>query len=247
MERPPEWERRLDRFRSALADLDVSGPPEAVLLAGASAPGLRLAVLAGSFNPPTAAHLHLADLALTSGSYDAVCFSLAKLTVDKEQITGAPYAERLLLLSLLTDLDARLGLILVNRGLYVEQAEAIRRALRPASLTFLVGFDKIVQIFDARYYTDRDAALRAFFAQAGVAVAPRAGAGDRELAALLKSPENRKFAGAVTLLTGPGLPLADQQLSSTQVRERLARGEDIAEMVPAAILPLLRASSSYRR
>src|SRR5207248_8509577 len=84
-----------------------------------------------------------------------------------------------------------------------------------AELVFLVGHDKIVQIFDPRYYSDRDGALRELFALSGFLVAPRAGAGIDELRDLLAEPENRQFAARVRPLA---LAERYRAMSSTKAR-----------------------------
>ena len=65
------------------------------------------------------------------------------------------------MLAMLAKTRSNVGVVLCNRGLYVEQAEALRqRILAPGQeLVFVVGFDKIQQIVDPRYYADRDASL----------------------------------------------------------------------------------------
>ena len=55
-------------------------------------------------------------------------------------------------------------------------------------LVFLVGFDKIVQIFDPRYYDDREDALRQLFSVASFAVAPAGGPAVRSLTSCSGEP-----------------------------------------------------------
>jgi nicotinamide-nucleotide adenylyltransferase len=86
-------------------------------------------------------------------------------------------------------------------------------------LYFLLGFDKIVQIFDPHYYTDRDAALRELFSLAEVLVAPREGAGAEELRKLLDAPQNRQFARYVHLMP---LDAQYRHISSTHIRQDFA-------------------------
>src|SRR5439155_24398494 len=146
-------------------------------------------------------------------------FLLSTLTIDKERPQGALLEDRLLVLELHARRTAGRAVGLTNRGLYVEQAELIRSELPHLDrLTFLVGFDKIVQIFDPRYYDQRDAALRRLFRLAGFAVAPRAGAGPAELAELLARPENRPFAGPVRPLA---LAREYAEVSSSAISARL--------------------------
>jgi len=206
-------------------------------------PGARLGLLAGSFNPPTLAHQTLATAGLEAGVLDHAWYTLSTRTVDKEVVTGAGLEDRLLLLDLLVAADARLGVLLLNRGLYVDQARLVRAAYPLlGDLVFLVGFDKIVQIFDPRYYDDRDAALEQLFALATFLVAPRGADEAPALAALLERPENRRFAGAVRPLD---LPPALREVASSTVRLDLASGIPLEQVVPPEVTAFVEATGLY--
>lgn len=235
---------RLVRYGQTLRALTDEPGPAARLVSGAHpAPGARLGLLAGSFNPPTTAHESLARAGLTSGRLDQVWYTLSTRTVDKETVTGASLEDRLLLLDLLTATNPRLGVLVLNRGLYVDQARLITDAFpEVGAIVFLVGYDKIVQIFDPRYYADRDAALEALFARTAFLVAPR-GAGDAAaLAALLARPENRRFAGAVEPLA---LPPDLRDVASSTIRLDLARGAQPDALVPPLVSAFVAATGLY--
>ena len=66
------------------------------------------------------------------------------------------------------------ALALINRGLYIEQVDVVRTLIPEIEELFVVvGFDKVVQILDPRYYENRDAVLDRLFANASLLVAPR--------------------------------------------------------------------------
>ena len=137
----------------------------------------------------------------------------------------------------------RQGVAVANRGLYVEEAEALTPLLPSgAELWFVVGFDKIVQVLDRRYYADPGAALARLFALAGFLVAPRAGAGAGELRALLARPENRPYADRVR-----HLPLAPayRDDSATAARDLLAAGRDPGHLLPPAARAFVAATGCY--
>ncbi len=216
---------RLRAWRARIAALDAAAAPAADVIAppGAAAAGAA-AVVAGSFNPPTAAHLSLCDGALRQPGIETVWLVLAVRTVDKEAVTGACLEDRLLLLSMLAAARPNVGVALCNRGLYVEQAAALRVQIVPPAreLVFVVGYDKIEQIFDGRYYTAREASLARLFGLARFLVAARDGHGRHALAALLAQSENRLYQHRVAALTT--LPADhDPTLSSTQVRAAYAQ------------------------
>src|SRR5881396_2303006 len=164
--------KRLFALREALETLDPAAPPTARLLhPQAVAPLRRIGILCGSFNPLTLAHTELAARACQVFQLERVFFTLAKVTVDKEQVTGLGLEDRLLLLSLYAQQHDHVVVAVVNRGLYFEQAQALRALL--GELSFVVGMDKLLQILDPRYYQDREAALRQLFALTSLIVANR--------------------------------------------------------------------------
>ena len=235
---------RLVQHGQALRGL-VAQPDGAVRQVAGDLPlaGARLGLLAGSFNPPTIAHQTLAQAGLTAGGLDHAWYTLSTRTVDKEVVTGAGLEDRLLLLDLLVAVDPRLGVLLLNRGLYVDQARLVRAAYPTlGELVFLVGFDKIVQIFDPRYYDDRDAALEQLFALATFLVAPRGQDEAPALASLLAQPENRRFADAVRPLD---LPPGLREVASSTVRTGLADGEQPDQTVPSEVTAFVEATGLY--
>jgi nicotinic acid mononucleotide adenylyltransferase len=215
---------RLEAARAVAAELgglDPSGPPSARLLRAPQAGlGARVGVLPGSFDPLTAAHTALARTALRQRAVDSLLFLLSVQVVDKEDRATAALADRVLVLLRHVARRPRCGVAACNRGLYVEEAEALAPLL-PAEteLWFVVGHDKIVQVFDPRYYADREAALGRLFALAGFLVAPRTAAGPDQLAALLARPANAPYRDRVRPLP---LPAAYRDQSATAVRVALA-------------------------
>jgi nicotinic acid mononucleotide adenylyltransferase len=234
--------QRARSFRASLERCRASGGSCLELLFAERVEQQRgVAVLAGSFNPLTLAHLGLAEAAEAAG-LGPVVFALSTQTVDKERLEGAVLEDRLLVLELVAERTPARAVALINRGLYVEQAELFRDRL-PAleRLVFLVGYDKIVQIFDSRYYEDREAALEQLFGLARFAVAPRGRAGQGQLAALLERPENRRFAGSVQHLD---IPADLAEMSSSAARAALARGE-VPDYLAAESAALCRATGCY--
>jgi hypothetical protein len=166
-------------------------------------------------------------------------------TVDKVDRDHAALPDRALVLLRHVARRRRQGVAVANRGLYVEEAEALRPLLPPgAALWFVVGFDKIVQVLDRRYYGEPEAALARLFALAGFLVAPRAGTTAADLRALLARPQNRTYAARVHHLP---LPPAYRRDSATEVRALLAAGRDPGRLVPAAAREFVAATGCYRR
>lgn len=233
-------------LRTTFAALDPTAPSQATIIEPADSnaiPAATIGILAGSFDPLTNAHLALARAARDAGGCDAVYLALSKHTVDKEARVRPTDAARALLLRLVARREPGLGVLAFNRGLYADQAVAARATFPQArAIRFVVGFDKARQIFDPRYYSDREAALRQLFAGVTLLVAPRDGDGVASLTTLLDRPENRPFRDAVHALP---LDPAWADDSATRVREAARAGDAqaVATLVPpetAAFIAVVR-------
>jgi nicotinic acid mononucleotide adenylyltransferase len=226
----PRTMRRFMRVQSLIDQLDPEAAPQALLAPGSPQPRGTIIVFPGSFNPPTTAHLALLKqarefayqhLGAAGGQPIQLYAAMSKRIVDKERVERPLLLDRVMLLSML--LRRRLphtGVMLFNRGLYVEQAQAVWTAFpKVRKLFFLIGFDKIVQILDPRYYEDRDAALMELFKLAELLVAPRGTGGLDALTALLQQPDNQPFAPYIHALP---FNAAYRTISSTRIRQHSA-------------------------
>lgn len=138
---------------------------------------------------------------------------------------------------------------MTNRGLYVEQANAARAAFPDVTnLYFVVGYDKIEQIFDARYYADRDAALTELFSLAKLLAAPRASHEAADLDRLLNRPENRAFQANIQLIP---FPVNYRDIASSQIRAALQHSmvnpasSQLIEWLPPASLAFALETGCY--
>jgi nicotinic acid mononucleotide adenylyltransferase len=213
--------QRYKRIQMLIDQLDPRAPSQVFVLPDSPAPEEKIIVFPGSFNPPTSAHLALLKQAWQFARLHGpmnVYAAISTHITDKEGVQRPLLLDRITLLeTVLRKYVRHTGIMLFNRGLYVEQAEALHNAYpQVMKLYFLIGFDKIVQIFDPRYYTERDQALHELFALADLLVAPRAESGPEELKLLLDRPENRQYAGNVQALP---LSAAFRHISSTSIRE----------------------------
>ena len=235
---------RLRRIQHLLDQLDSQAKPQALIVPGSPQPRGNIIVFPGSFNPPTNAHLAMLKQAWHFGSQHggiSIYAAMSKRTTDKENVERPLLVDRVLLLETVIQHHLReTGIMLFNRGLYVEQAEGVHTAYPGVrKLYFLLGFDKIVQIFDPHYYHDRDAALRELFALAQILVAPRAGAGPEQLKQLLDQPKNAQFAQYVHLLP---LDASYRDISSTLIRQGF---EAHQEEVPPEAQRFIRETHAY--
>jgi nicotinic acid mononucleotide adenylyltransferase len=235
---------RFKKVQQLLDQLHSEESPQALLVPESPHPRGGVIIFTGSFNPPTMAHIAMLKQAQRFAHTHQpmqVYAAFTKHTVDKESVERPLLLDRIMLLQQV--LQKRLphaGILLFNRGLYVEQAEAVRNTFHGVrSILFLIGFDKIVQILDPHYYEDRDAALLDLFRLAELLVAPRGNIGEHELAELLKQPQNQRFARYIH-----NLPLSSEyrEVSSTSVREG---GANVQHEVPQEVRQFMRDTRAY--
>jgi len=236
---------RLFHFREILAGLDPDSSPRAIVLDRfQSLPHGRVGILSGAFNPPTLAHIELARCAKDRFQLDHVLFTLSRITIDKEKIEGLSLEDRMLLMRLTAGELGWASVTAVNKGLYFEQARAFRSLLgNRARIFFVVGMDKVIQIFDPRYYQDRDKALKGLFTEVQLIAANRGPLGGNELNEFLSKKENQVYEDQVYPLTlSEGL----KDLTSTELRTRIAKGESVQDLLPEVVDKFVTASGAYR-
>jgi nicotinic acid mononucleotide adenylyltransferase len=232
---------RLMWLRAVEQQLQCQSEPALHVLRPLTRDPATIAALSGSFNPLTRGHEALVTAARQEGM-GAVLLVLPVRAIDKEGVARAALVDRALVLLQWAAWHGGTGVALVNRGLYLEQAALLAAQYPSSAITFLVGYDKVEQIFDPRYYTDRDAALETLFGLATLRVAPRQGRGKDALDALLQREENRRFAAHVTPLT---LEADVEALSSTTVREAARAGQPWQALVPVETAVFLREALPY--
>jgi nicotinamide-nucleotide adenylyltransferase len=235
---------RLFALHEAVTTLALIAQPATHLLHPQAAEETRhIGILCGSFNPLTRAHTELAHTVRRAFALDRVCFTLGTVTIDKTRVSGLALVDRLLLLSLYALRHEGMGVALVNRGLYFEQAQAFRsRYGALTQLSFVIGMDKLVQIFDPRYYENREAALQALFALASLIVANREDMEQDAFTQLLDQPENRPYRSHVQFVS---LPDTVAEVSATAVRQACAAGQDVHAQVPVETAMFLAETHPY--
>ena len=242
--------KRLERIQRVLDRLQPDAEPQAFVAPGSPLPRSSIIVFPGSFNPPTIAHIALLKQARRfsqqsqqDGQHTYLYAAISKRIVDKEKVERPLLVDRIdLLTQVLHRRVEDAGILLFNRGLYVEQTEAVRTSFPHVQrLIFLLGFDKIVQILDPHYYDDRDASLKTLFSMSELLVAPRGKDGEQELNALIHKPDNEQFARYIH-----PLPFNShyRNISSTEVREGVAMAH---QDVPREVREFIQKTRAYAK
>ena len=100
----------------------------------------------GSFDPPTIAHVHLAETAIAQLGLDRVDFALSSHTLGKDDSRLAPIDERAAQLAAISSDYARLGVIITADSLLADIAEGYE--------VIIIGADKWHQVLDPVWYGD---------------------------------------------------------------------------------------------
>jgi nicotinamide-nucleotide adenylyltransferase len=195
-----------------------------------------IALLPGSFDPLTVGHAAMARAAAEQAALVVLVYSVR--TLPKEGSALPPLlGETERLIALARFCAARgYSVGLCSHGLLVEQVEAAEEGFPGSELILVVGSDKLLQVLDPRWYDDVEAALTGLFDRASVALAMRAGDGE----AVVQELANPAIARWVSRIRPLDVPPDVAAVSSRDVRERIARGEIVSELVPEEFLEALR-------
>ncbi len=183
----------------------------------------KLAILAGAFNPPTRAHLAMAEAALNV--VDEVLFALPREFPHKEY-TGAGLDARIDLLRAALSGHPRFSLALTEGGLFVEMAREARAAYgRETELFLLCGRDAAERIVNWDY--GEAGGIQKQLELFELLVASRGGHYD-------PPPEIQSRVRRIEI------PADVEEISSTEVRRRIREGESWQNLVPEATVEGLK-------
>ena len=199
--------------------------------------GRRLGIFSGAFNPITLAHTALAQSACTHDQLHEVLFVLP-IAQPHKLIHDAPIDARLYMMSLAVQENPSFSVGSCTHGLFIDICRAVDQAYPPATqLSIIIGRDAAERILTWPY-PDPERALRELFARAELLVADRGGK-----FTLPDNPTVRAYAERIHHLP---LPPAYNHISATEVRRRLAQGEDVAGLISPAIMAYIQAHQLYR-
>jgi nicotinate-nucleotide adenylyltransferase len=182
-------------------------------------------VLGGTFNPPHNGHLACARHALRELRLDALLLVPVNIPPHKRLDDDPGPDHRVAMCRLLAQDDPRLEVSLLEVGrpgpsYTVDTLRSIHGGEASADLTLVMGADMARTL--ATWHEPCE-----LLDLARVAVAEREGAAQREIAAALSE---LPIAGRLEFLDMPEI-----DVSSSTVRERLAAGRAIDDLVPAAV------------
>ena len=233
-------------LRQTLEEFKNLREPSLMILGKASRglwnPEGSLGIFPASFNPPTKAHLALIREARKQIHLDEILVLLDLQAMDK-RFTGATWEDRIAMVGTLFGKDPTISIGLSNRGLFLDKIEPLRRVYpSPATVTFIVGFDTIIRILDKKYYKKRKKSLDELFEQSRFLVANRDDYEETAFKLLFRKRENKRYQGKVSFFP---LPKRYGSLSSSSVRNRIAEGRSINDLVPISVLRYIKRNGIY--
>ena len=237
-----------ENYRTLMDELDPNGEPVVrfVQRVQPPQPRNRIGVLDASFNPLTLAHEALVRYAHAAFGFDEIVLLLAKANVDKA-LFGADLGQRLAMMARYADAvdDLCLSVAGCSHARFIDKASALRPHFpSDAQCCFLVGHDTLIRIFDPRYYADMSAELHALFSLCHLISANRAPFDRDAFQRFMARPECAPFAARIHPLQ---LPLSFGDISSTSVRDRIAKGASIADLVPQSVAQFIETFGLYKK
>lgn len=229
-----------DEYRELINCLDPDAPPQIKIIHSTSnsirESRKRLGIFSGSFNPMTIAHIKMVEKARVHYHLDEMLLLLAKANVDKD-VFGLPLAGRMLILKRFGETQNDISIGVSSHGRYIDKVTALKAVYPPdTEFFFIVGYDTLVRIFDPKYYTERHAELKYLFSQCRFIAANRDNVDTETIQQYLSQASHQPYSKCIDLLL---LPDDYAEISSTEVRQRIEKGESISHLVPPIVVDFL--------
>lgn len=203
----------------------------------------KIGVLDASFNPMTVAHQALYQHAQETYQLDETLLLLSGTNVDKK-ISGATLPQRLAMLVSYAHNVPNISVGICSHARFVDKITALRTCYsQPVSFYFIIGYDTLTRLFDAKYYEDMPRELAQLFAQSYFIAANRGHDDLEAINTFLKQEQVVPFANCIFPLN---LPEKMAEISSTAVREAVIHQTPIDHLVPPPIAQAILEFGLYR-
>ncbi|MGI6695058.1 MAG: nicotinate-nucleotide adenylyltransferase [Christensenellales bacterium] len=197
---------------------------------------MKLGIMGGTFDPIHLGHLHVARAALQEGGLDQVLFLPDGDPPHKSPKTPAKIRFEMVKIALETEPEfAASDLEIKRRGhtYTVDTLLSFKAEMPERELVYLIGSDTLF-LFPTWRMPEKVARL------CSMLVVMREG--DEEKAVRAEQTRLREVYGLISrLLHARGLPI-----SSSQVREALAREEDVSGLVPPGVAAYIKKQGLYQ-
>ncbi|MEM7018719.1 MAG: nicotinate-nicotinamide nucleotide adenylyltransferase [Pseudomonadota bacterium] len=233
---PNSQKKRINKLNQQIEGLRSRDAPTLAWTARKPATGKQLYIFSGSFNPISTAHIELINTALQSIDGADVLLLLAMANVDKE-VFGLSLAERLLTLEHYVATQKTWSVAACSHGRFIDKLMAIKKTAHDYdSFTFIVGYDTLIRIFEPRYYQDFSRELDELFSQCRFIAATRQDYDLDAMQTFMSSDAVMPYAPKVDLIA---LPAEYLEVSSTNIRMRLANRQNVTGLIPQTVHDLV--------
>jgi nicotinate-nucleotide adenylyltransferase len=198
---------------------------------------MRVALFGGTFDPPHRGHIAIAKAAADAFQLDSVLFAPTGLQPLKIGHATTPYEDRLAMVRLVCDADARFQASSIDLpnpsgmpNYTVDTLIRLRQQMPSATLFNLVGADSF---FTLRQWRDPDRLL----SLVEWIVVSRPGSSLDDLSGLDLTQQQRS---CIHLLT-----TVNEDISATRLRQRLAAGDLCQDLLPPSIAQYVQQHGLY--
>ena len=198
----------------------------------------KIGIMGGTFDPPHKGHLAMAECVESVMALDEIWFIPTGKVAYKDR-EGLPSPEdRLAMITLAVEgvphfLVSSIEVDRVETGYSYQTMEELTKENPDAEFFFLVGADSL-DYMDAWREPER------LFRCCRVVALNRPGISDEQMMQKKKFLEER-FGARISLVTMPPV-----DVSSTVLREKIGRGEDVSEFLAESVMDYISAKGLYR-
>lgn len=199
---------------------------------------MRIALFGGTFDPPHRGHLGAATLAAEAFHLDRVLFAPVGVQPLKEGRPTTPFAHRLAMVRLACKEDKRFEPSLIDSprpngapNYTVDTLSTLQQRFPAATLFSIVGADSFLSL---PHWKEPHRLL----ALAEWIVISRPGSPLSDLSSLNLTPEERRRVHCIETM--------HDEVSATELRRRLAAGEECTGLVTPAVSQYIRQHGLYR-
>lgn len=189
----------------------------------------RIGIFGGTFDPPHRTHLEIARAARNQAGLDRVLFMVSGDPPHKHGEVTIDAEDRLAMVAAALDGEpgfevSRIEMERSGPSFTIDTLLELRRLHPEAALYLIIGYDSLLELPHWRRAPE-------IVQQAYLLVAPRAD---------LPAPADGAFMARYQMLD-----LAPSSVSSTEIRERLLRGEVPGDWLPETVLRVIRDRGLY--
>jgi nicotinate-nucleotide adenylyltransferase len=208
----------------------------------------RIGLLGGTFDPVHLGHIELAKAALTECRLARVVFIPSAHPPHKDGARVLHFAHRLAMLRLATENHQRFSCCSIEARLppptyTIDTLHALRRTCPAGDFFFIIGSDAFLDLLSWKSY-------REILGLVEIVLAQRAGSDHQEICAFLSrigySSRDGNWQGRGGLKTVTLLRTTPVPLSSSQIRERLKKGQATGESLPAPVQAYIHTHRLYQ-